>query len=121
MPPSYVLGVDFGTNTARAVVVDCADGRTLAASVFEYPSGDHGVITDPQEAHLARQHPGDYLVALRGSVRGALRAAKRGKGFAAERVVGIGADTTGSTPIPVDAACRPLALDRRWKKHPLPI
>ena len=118
MLPAYVLGVDFGTNTARAVVVDCADGRIAATSVFEYPSGDHGVITDPKDPHLARQHPGDYLVALRGSVRGALRAAKRKKGFAAERVVGIGADTTGSTPIPVDAACRPLALDKRWKKHP---
>ncbi len=118
MPPSYVLGVDFGTNTARAVVVDCADGRIAATSVSEYPSGDHGVITDPKDPHLARQHPGDYLVALRASVRGALRAARRRKGFAPERVAGIGVDTTGSTPIPVDAACRPLALDARWKKHP---
>jgi L-ribulokinase len=118
MPSSYVLGVDFGTNSARAVVVDCADGRAVGISVFEYPSGDHGVITDSKDPHLARQHPGDYLVALRGAVRGALRAAKRKKGFAAERVAGIGVDTTGSTPIPVDAACRPLALDKRWKKHP---
>ena len=118
MPASFVLGVDFGTNTARAVVVDCADGRIAGTSVFEYPSGDHGVITDPKDPHLARQHPGDYLVALRASVKRALRAAKRRKGFAPERVAGVGVDTTGSTPIPVDAACRPLALDKRWRKHP---
>ena len=118
MPASFVLGVDFGTNTARAVVVDCADGRIVASSVAEYPSGDHGVITDPKDPHLARQHPGDYLVALRASVRGALRAAKRSKGFAPERVAGIGVDTTGSTPIPVDGACRPLALDKHFRKHP---
>jgi L-ribulokinase len=118
MPPSYVLGVDFGTNTARAVVVDCGDGHAVGTSVFEYPSGEHGVITDPRNPHLARQHPGDYLVALRAAVRGALRAAKKHRGFAAERVAGIGVDTTGSTPIPVDAACRPLALDVRFRKNP---
>jgi len=118
MPPSYVLGVDFGTNSVRAVVVDCADGRTAGTSVFEYPSGDHGVITDPRDPHLARQHPGDYLEGLRAAVCGALRSAKKTKGFAAEHVAGIGVDTTGSTPIPVDARCRPLALDKRWKKHP---
>ncbi len=114
MPASYVLGVDFGTNTARAVVVDCADGHAVGVAVSEYPTGDHGVITDRKNPHLARQHPGDYLVALKGAVKGALRAAKKKRGFTAERVVGIGVDTTGSTPIPVDATGRPLALEPRW-------
>ncbi len=118
MPSSCVLGVDFGTNTARAVVVDCADGHAVGVAVSEYPTGDHGVITDRKNPHLARQHPGDYLVALRAAVKGALRAAKRKRGFTPARVAGIGVDTTGSTPIPVDAACRPLALDKRWKRHP---
>jgi len=118
MPPAFVLGVDFGTNSARAVVVDCADGRAVGTAVVEYPSGEHGVITDPKDPHLARQHPGDYLVALKGSVTRALRAAKRKQGFAAARVLGVGVDTTGSTPIPVDASCRPLALEKRWRKHP---
>jgi L-ribulokinase len=113
-----VLGVDFGTNTARAVVVDCADGRAAGVAVSAYPSGEHGVITDRRNAHLARQHPGDYLVTLRASVKRALRAATRKKGFTPGRVIGVGVDTTGSTPIPVDAACRPLALDRRWRRHP---
>ncbi len=118
MPPGYVLGVDFGTTTARAVVVACADGEAVGVAVSEYASGEHGVIADARDPHLARQHPGDYLAALRASVRSALRAAKRRRAFAPERVAGIGVDTTGSTPIPVDASCRPLALDRRWKKHP---
>jgi L-ribulokinase len=118
MPPAYTIGVDFGTNSVRAVVVDASDGRTAGTNVFAYPSGEHGVITDRRDPHLARQHPGDYLAGLRTSVRGALAKAERAKGFARERVVGIGVDTTGSTPLPVDAACRPLGLDRRFRKHP---
>jgi len=118
MAPAFVIGVDFGTNTARAVVVDCADGRVLGTAVADYPSGERGVLLDAREPHLARQHPGDYLVALRASVRGALEEAGHEPGFSAERVVGIGTDTTGSTPLPVDERCRPLALDPRWRDHP---
>jgi L-ribulokinase len=115
--PAFVVGVDFGTNSVRAVVVDCADGRALGTAVSGYPSGERGVLLDERDPHLARQHPGDYLEALRASVRGALDAAAREPGFSHERVVGIGTDTTGSTPLPVDAACRPLALDPRWRDH----
>ena len=116
--PAFVVGVDFGTNSARAVVVDCADGRALGTAVAGYPSGERGVLLDGRDPHLARQHPGDYLEALRASVRGALDESAREPGFSRERVVGIGTDTTGSTPLPVDAACHPLALDPRWRAHP---
>jgi L-ribulokinase len=116
--PAFVVGVDFGTNSARTVVVDCADGRALGTAVSGYPSGERGVLLDERDPHLARQHPGDYLEALRASVRGALDGAAREPGFSRERVVGIGTDTTGSTPLPVDGACRPLALDPRWRDHP---
>jgi L-ribulokinase len=116
--PAFTIGVDFGTNSVRAVVVDVADGRAVGASVFDYPSGDRGVLTDPRDPHLARQHPGDYLDGLRESVRGALGEAERDPGFSRQRVVGVGADTTGSTPLPVDEQCRPLALDPRWRDHP---
>jgi len=116
--PAFVVGVDFGTNSARAVVVDATDGRALGTTVSGYPSGERGVLLDERDPHLARQHPGDYLEALRASVRGALDEAAREPGFSRERVVGIGTDTTGSTPLPVDAACRPLALDPRWQDHP---
>jgi L-ribulokinase len=115
--PAFTIGVDFGTSSVRAVVVDCADGRTLGTDVFDYPSGERGVLLDPRDPHLARQHPGDYVAGLEASVRGALTAAEQERGFSRDRVIGIGVDTTGSTPIPVDAAGRPLALDARWRDH----
>jgi L-ribulokinase len=114
----FSLGIDFGTNTARALFVRCSDGAEVGCGVAAYPSGSEGVLLDPRDPHFARQHPGDYLVALELSVLRAARRAARSRGFSLERVVGIGVDTTGSSPIPVDAANRPLALDRRWRKHP---
>ena len=123
---SYTIGIDYGTNSVRAVVVDTADGRVVGTSVFDYPSGDQGVLLDPRQPHLARQNPADYIEGLRASVGGALAEAERacraealGEGgepaFARDRVIGIGVDTTGSTPLPVDAQARPLALDPQWK------
>jgi L-ribulokinase len=114
---AFTLGIDFGTNTARALVVRTSDGRELGSSVAAYPSGRQGVLLGGGDPHLARQHPGDYLVALEASVRGALAAARRTPGFSIESVVGIGVDTTGSSPIPVDRANRPLALERKWRKN----
>src|SRR5262249_48197687 len=67
--------------------------------------------------HLARQNPADYVEGLRASVNGALDAADAAPGFSRERVIGIGVDTTGSTPLPVDAKARPLAMDPRWSKN----
>ncbi len=113
----FTLGIDYGTNSVRALVVRTADGKELGACVVNYPPGHQGVLLDPKDHHLARQHPGDYLVGLEKSVKGALAAAKKVRGFSAERIVGIGVDTTGSSPIPVDASNRPLALDPKWKKN----
>ena len=113
----FTLGIDYGTNSVRALVVRCADGAELGSCVVNYPSGHQGVLLDPKDHHLARQHPGDYLVGLEKSVKGALVAAKKTKGFDAAKIIGIGVDTTGSSPIPVDQNNRPLALDKRWKKN----
>ena len=112
---SFTLGLDFGTNSVRAVVVDCSDGSTSGTHVFDYPSGDSGVLLDPRDPHLARQHPGDYLAGLEASVRGALDDAEGTRGFSKDQVIGIGVDTTGSTPIPVDKNARPLGLDPTWE------
>jgi L-ribulokinase len=114
MTPAYTLGVDFGTNSVRAVVVDCRDGRMIGTRVFSYPSGDQGVLLDPRDPHLARQNPADYLEGLRASVRGAVEDAAHDTDFSADCVIGIGVDTTGSTPIPVDAHNRALGLDPKW-------
>ncbi|MBX3179676.1 MAG: ribulokinase [Candidatus Hydrogenedentes bacterium] len=108
---SFTIGVDYGTNSVRAVVVDCSNGREAGAKVFEYPSGHQGILLDPADHNLARQNPADYVAGLEATVTGALAAAKGYDGFAPDRVIGIGVDTTGSTPIPVDAACVPLAMN----------
>jgi L-ribulokinase len=113
----FTLGIDFGTNTARALVVRCKDGAELGSFVAEYPSGRQGVLLDARDAHVARQHPGDYLVAMERSVRGAIAAAKCTRGFQASRVIGIGVDSTGSSPIPVDRRNRPLALSGKWRRN----
>ncbi len=113
----FTLGIDYGTNSVRALVVRCADGAELGSAVVNYPSGHQGVLLDPKDHHLARQHPGDYLVGLERSVKLALTAARKARGFSPDKIIGIGVDTTGSSPIPVDAANRPLALDKKWRKN----
>lgn len=114
---AYTIGIDYGTNSVRAVVVDCADGRVVGTSVFEYPSGEQGVLLDARQPHLARQNPADYIEGARASVTGALAEGARDTDFSARKVIGIGVDTTGSTPLPVDAQARPLALDPRWTQN----
>ena len=112
----FAIGIDYGTNSVRTLIVDVADGTEVATYVCDYKSGDQGILLDPKDPNLARQNPADYLEGLYRSVRGALSAAKKQPGFRAENVVGIGVDTTGSTPIPVDGAGRPLALQPRFKE-----
>src|SRR5690348_14909228 len=101
---TYTIGIDYGTNSVRAVVVNTTDGSVVGTRVFDYPSGDHGVLLDAKQPHLARQNPADYIEGLRVAVDGALAEAEgRGVAFSRDRVIGIGVDTTGSTPLPVDA------------------
>jgi L-ribulokinase len=114
---AFTIGLDYGTNSVRAVVVDLADGRTIGTHVFDYPSGVAGVLVSPKDPHLARQNPADYVAGLREATRRALEAADRQPGFSRAQVIGIGVDTTGSTPMPVDDHARPLALDPRWQAN----
>jgi L-ribulokinase len=111
----FTLGVDFGTNSVRALVVRCLDGAEYGSRVVDYPSGAQGVLLDPRDGLLARQHPGDYLFGLQESIKGALAEAKRKPNFDPLKVVGIGVDSTGSSPIPVDGQNRPLALSDKWR------
>lgn len=113
--PVFTIGIDYGTNSVRAIVAACADGRVLGTGTFNYPSGDQGVLLHPTDGNLARQNPADYIQGLRESVTGALAAAARDPGFSRDRVIGIGVDTTGSTPLPLDASAQPLALDPRFR------
>ena len=114
---NYTIGIDYGSNSVRAVVADVRDGSEIGAAVFQYPSGDAGVLTDRKNPHVARQNPMDFLLGLEAVVKGALKAAAKTRGFAPDKVAGIGVDTTGSTPIPVDAALRPLAFQPKFAKN----
>lgn len=117
MADNYSIGVDYGTNSVRALVVDIATGDAIASHVYEYPSGDAGILLDPKDPNLARQNPADYIEGFRVAVKGAVDAARQVDGFSSDKVIGIGVDTTGSTPIPVDAEGTALALKPEFKDN----
>ena len=106
----YSIGLDYGTNSVRALLVDVESGKELASSVFPYPHGKAGILLDERDPDVARQHPQDYLDGAQSVISGVLKEASGHSGFAPDQVVGIGVDTTGSTPIPVDSEGTPLAF-----------
>ncbi len=114
---SFAIGVDYGTNSVRALVVNTANGREVATAVYYYPSGEAGILLDAKDPNLARQNPADYIEGFYRAVRRAVRQAGKVRGFRPERVVGIGVDTTGSTPLPVDREGVPLALHPRFRRN----
>lgn len=118
MAKKYVIGLDFGTNSVRALLVDVQNGSETAMRVWDYAHGDHGVVLDTRHPNLARQHPADYLTGIEKTVRGVLRDAAKQRGFSPEHVIGIGVDTTGSTPMPVDAEGQPLAFQKKYAADP---
>ncbi|MGI9456357.1 MAG: ribulokinase [Aeoliella sp.] len=117
MNAKYSIGVDYGTNSVRALVVDIATGEEIATQVYDYPSGDAGILLDPKDPNLARQNPADYIEGFRESVKAAVSEAASCSDFSADNVVGIGVDTTGSTPIPVDADGQALALKPEFQDN----
>lgn len=117
MDPAFTIGLDYGTRSVRALVVDVQTGEEMGTGVFEYPSGADGVYIDPETPNLARQNPQDYLDGLEASIQTALRDARSNERFDAVHVIGLGIDTTGSTPIPVDASGRPLALNEPFEDN----
>lgn len=118
MADKFTIGLDYGTNSVRALIVNVDNGEEVGASVFDYPHGEAGIILDAKDPNLARQHPADYLDGAMAAVRGALKEAAGKGGFTPEAVIGIGVDTTGSTPLPVDAAGEPLAFKDTFKNNP---
>jgi L-ribulokinase len=118
MSARYTLGLDYGTNSVRALIVNTANGREVGTAVWAYEQGDAGILLG-RDPNLARQHPADYVKGATRAIRGALRSAQSSvRGFSSDQVVGIGVDTTGSTPIPVDARGVPLAFNPRFATNP---
>ncbi|QDV75654.1 ribulokinase [Botrimarina mediterranea] len=118
MADKFAIGVDYGTNSVRALVVNTATGDEIGTAVYDYPSGDAGILLDPRDPNVARQNPADYIDGFIDSVKKAVEQAKATAGFSPEAVVGIGVDTTGSTPIPVDADGVALACKDEFKGNP---
>ena len=118
MSSKYTLGLDYGTNSVRALIVNTANGREVGSAVWIYEHGDTGVILG-RDPNLARQHPADYVKGAEITIKQALVAARKAvKGFEPKQVVGIGVDTTGSTPLPVDAQGQPLAFQKKFANNP---
>ncbi len=114
----FALGLDFGTNSVRALIVNIQNGHELAAAVCDYESGRDGILLDPHDPNLARQNPADYIKALETVTRSVLAAARKAeKSFDPGRIIGLGVDTTGSTPIPVDQTGTPLAWQKKFKRN----
>jgi len=125
----YVIGLDFGTNSVRALIADLSDGRELATSVFNYSFGESGILLDPKNPNVARQNPRDYVEGIPVIITEALQQAREAETpFDPGNIVGIGVDTTGSSPMPVTEDGTPLAflpeyeenLDAQvwlWKDH----
>ena len=115
--PGYSIGIDFGSLSARAVVMDLDSGEILSSAVSEY---EHGILTDrlpngvPLAVDWAVQIPQDYLDSLSGSVREAVAAA----GISPSQVAGIGLDVTASTMLPIDSDGKPLCEDPRFSQDP---
>ena len=112
------IGVDFGTESGRVLLLDLESGEELATHVVRYP---HGVIDrvlpgsgERLGADWALQHPGDWTHVIETGVPAALAAAK----VAPETVVGLGVDVTSCTVLPADAAGTPLCLTPEWQEHP---
>jgi L-ribulokinase len=118
MARKYAIGIDYGTESGRALLVDVATGEEIAMHVTSYR---HGVIDEALpnssvrlEHDWALQHPDDYLEVLRRSVPEVLRLS----GVSPDHVIGIGIDFTACTMLPIDESGMPLCLKPEWAKHP---
>src|SRR5665647_1260714 len=110
----YTLGVDYGTDSVRTVLVDASNGKEISSSVYYYPRWKAGKYCDPANNRF-RQHPLDYLEGIEITVKEAIAKAPKGT---AEQVAAISVDTTGSTPVAVDKNGTPLALLPEFAENP---
>ena len=111
---SYVLGLDYGSDSCRAMLIDAADGSEAGVSVMYYPRWKEGLYSNAR-INQFRQHPLDYIEVMEGTVTKIVKEA--GKDISS-RVRGIAIDTTGSTPCAVDINGVPLSLKEEHKDNP---
>ncbi|WP_366521777.1 ribulokinase [uncultured Proteiniphilum sp.] len=109
-----VIGIDYGTDSCRAVVLDTASGKELAAATSSYPRWKKGLYCDPS-ANRYRQHPQDYIDSLIEVIHGLLAQLSPEE---VENIAALGIDTTGSTPCLTDRDGTPLALLPEYADDP---
>ena len=114
MNHQYVIGVDYGTDSVRSILVDAANGNEIAAAVFYYPRWKENKFCDASQNQF-RQHPLDYVEGLEYTIKSCLQQA--GPAIAVN-VKAISVDTTGSTPVAVDKTGTPLALLPAFEQNP---
>jgi len=115
----YVIGLDFGTNSCRSLITRVSDGKEISSSDFSYPSGEAGVIVDRTNPNLARQNPADYLEGIEVTIGQAIKTAiTQDPSFDPTNIIGIGVDTTGSSPMPVDNDGIPVCFHPEFKDNP---
>ena len=116
MNPKYTLGLDFGTSSARGCILNIDTGEVVSSHTNDYSGGDHGIYSDPDNPLVARQSPKDYLETLEKVIKNTLKDFQNlNKNLS--NIVGIGIDTTGSTPIPVDQNLNPLMFQNKFKNN----
>ena len=111
---SWVIGIDFGTDSVRTLIVDAFTGEEIATSLFEYPRWKSGLYSDPSNNQF-RQHPLDYMEGLEQGMRSMLEQITPDQ---QKNIRGIGIDTTGSTPVAVDKSGTPLSLLPAFAENP---
>ncbi len=111
---SYVLGVDYGTDSVRTIIADTSNGKEIASSVFNYPRWKDQLFCNASENQF-RQHPLDYMEGLEASIKECIE--KAGPAVAAN-IKALSVDTTGSTPIAVDKSGTPLSLLPGFENNP---
>jgi L-ribulokinase len=114
MKESYVIGVDYGTDSVRSIIVNAYNGREVASSIFNYPRWKDSLYCNATEQQF-RQHPLDYIEGLEETIK---RCLLKAGSAVADNIKAISVDTTGSTPVAVDETGAPLALLPAFEKNP---
>src|SRR5690606_19599017 len=110
----FVIGVDYGTDSVRSVLVNAQNGTEVSSAIFYYPRWKRGEFCNPAKNQF-RQHPLDYIEGLEATIKECLRSAGE---EVAKKVKAISVDTTGSTPVAVDESGIPLSLKPEFRDNP---